>query len=163
MSVERADALACAQVPAPDAQLSAEEATAQAQQLVQHVVPAVQGFFRAISLRSAINANSLQDTLRLLTLWFEYGGEPRVQKALKQVRERAAAAAVKGRADSICVCRATQGFEMLSIDTWLQVIPQIIARLHNTHPAVGQMIQDLLAQVGREHPQVSATARLAAA
>lgn len=33
-------------------------------------MPAVEGFFRSISLSQG---SSLQDTLRLLTLWFEYG------------------------------------------------------------------------------------------
>ena len=56
------------------------------------------GFFRSIALSSG---NSLQDTLRLLTLWFKYGYDGNVDQAM------------------------TQGFGDVSIDTWLQVIPQV--------------------------------------
>ena len=58
------------------------------------------GFFRSISLS---HGNSLQDTLRLLTLWFKYGHEATVDQAM------------------------TEGFGDVSIDTWLQVIPQVRA------------------------------------
>lgn len=36
----------------------------------QYAVPAVEGFFKSIALSKG---NSLQDTLRMLTLWFDYG------------------------------------------------------------------------------------------
>nr|CAD7398438.1 unnamed protein product [Timema poppensis] len=41
----------------------------------QFTVPAVDGFFRSIALS---HGSSLQDTLRLLTLWFDYGQWPEV-------------------------------------------------------------------------------------
>ncbi|KAJ1563647.1 phosphatidylinositol kinase- protein kinase tor1, partial [Nowakowskiella sp. JEL0078] len=66
--------------------------------IVAHVVPSVQGFFRSIALSK--NGNSLQDTLRLLTLWFKYGFQQDVNVAIGE------------------------GFNNVSIDTWLQVIPQ---------------------------------------
>lgn len=49
-----------------------------------------------------------QDILRLLTLWFNHGGAPDVEAAL------------------------LEGFGLVSIDTWLVVIPQIIARIHTS-------------------------------
>nr|CAD7572023.1 unnamed protein product [Timema californicum] len=42
-------------------------------------VPAVDGFFRSIALS---HGSSLQDTLRLLTLWFDYGQWPEVYDAI---------------------------------------------------------------------------------
>lgn len=63
-----------------------------------HIVPAIKGFFRSISLSPSF---SLQDTLRLLTLWFKHG-------ALKEVEQALA-----------------DGFSTVSMDTWLQVIPQV--------------------------------------
>ena len=62
---------------------------------------ALQGFFRSITLGSS---DSIQDLLRLLTLWFRYGGEPLVEQAL------------------------LDGFDAVMIDMWLVVLPQIIAR-----------------------------------
>lgn len=47
------------------------------------------------------SSGSLQDILRLLTLWFNYGHAPDVEAALQE------------------------GFAHVSIDTWLAVIPQV--------------------------------------
>ncbi|KAI9091315.1 armadillo-type protein [Phlyctochytrium arcticum] len=94
--------------------------------LVAHVVPSVQGFFRSIALSKG---NSLQDTLRLLTLWFKYGYQPDVNIAIGE------------------------GFNSVSIDTWLQVIPQLIARIHTPNSHVRRLIHQLLSDVGKEHPQ----------
>ena len=94
--------------------------------LIQHIVPSVQGFFRSISLSIG---NSLQDTLRLLTLWFKYGYQQDVNSAI------------------------AEGFSTVTIDTWLEVIPQLIARIHAPSPLVRRLIHQLLADVGKEHPQ----------
>ncbi|KAI1775912.1 FAT-domain-containing protein [Hypoxylon cercidicola] len=94
--------------------------------IINHVVPAVQGFFKSIALSSG---SSLQDTLRLLTLWFAHGGSGEVNAAV------------------------TQGFGTVSVDTWLEVIPQLIARINQPNQRVRQSIHNLLADVGRNHPQ----------
>lgn len=41
----------------------------------------------------------------------------------------------------------------MNVDTWLAVVPQMIARIHWKVPAVGGLIQALLIRVGRHHPQ----------
>ncbi|XP_046866806.1 serine/threonine-protein kinase Tor [Drosophila willistoni] len=92
----------------------------------QYAVPAVQGFFRSISL---IKGNSLQDTLRLLTLWFDYGHHAEVYEAL------------------------LSGMKLIEINTWLQVIPQLIARIDTHRKLVGQLIHQLLMDIGKNHPQ----------
>lgn len=94
--------------------------------LVDYVVPAVKGFFKSIALSMG---SSLQDTLRLLTLWFAHGGSPEVNAAV------------------------TEGFGSVSVDTWLEVIPQLIARINQPNTRVRQSIHNLLADVGRAHPQ----------
>ncbi|KAG0343766.1 phosphatidylinositol kinase- protein kinase tor1 [Podila humilis] len=95
--------------------------------LVQrYVIPSVDGFFKSIALSEG---NSLQDTLRLLTLWFKYGHRPDVSAAL------------------------AKGFSTVSIDTWLQVIPQLIARIHAPSQNVHRLIHQLLADLGKAHPQ----------
>ncbi len=93
---------------------------------LQYVIPSVMGFFKSIALSSG---NSLQDTLRLLTLWFKFGHRADVSVAL------------------------SDGFSSVSIDTWLQVIPQLIARIHAPSPNVHRLIHQLLADIGKEHPQ----------
>lgn len=94
--------------------------------VADHVVPAVQGFFKSIALSSS---SSLQDTLRLLTLWFAHGGDSEVNTVI------------------------LEGFNDVSVDTWLEVIPQLIARINQPVPRVRGSIHRLLAEVGKAHPQ----------
>eukprot|EP00252_Welwitschia_mirabilis_P018999 TRINITY_DN4284_c0_g1_i1.p1 TRINITY_DN4284_c0_g1~~TRINITY_DN4284_c0_g1_i1.p1 ORF type:complete len:1768 (+),score=306.64 TRINITY_DN4284_c0_g1_i1:368-5305(+) len=97
----------------------------------QYVVDAVRGYFCSIAFGANTTGgdDSLQDILRLLTLWFNYGAAPNVQEALQE------------------------GFQYVNIDTWLVVLPQIIARIHSNIPAVRELIQSLLVRIGRNHPQ----------
>ena len=94
--------------------------------VLDHVVPAVRGFFRSIALTKA---SSLQDTLRLLTLWFAHGSHHEVNTAI------------------------LEGFNDVSIDIWLEVIPQLIARINQPNPRVRSSVHRLLAEVGKAHPQ----------
>ncbi|KAJ3067743.1 phosphatidylinositol kinase- protein kinase tor1 [Podochytrium sp. JEL0797] len=98
----------------------------QPQILISHVVPSIEGFFQSVSLSKG---NSLQDTLRLLTLWFKYGYNQDVNMAI------------------------SEGFTSVTIDTWLQVIPQLIARIHAPIQQVRRLLHQLLSDVGRAHPQ----------
>ena len=99
----------------------------------RHVAPAISGFFRSIALGGSDlrkgKSGSLQDILRLLTLWFNHGAAPEVEAAL------------------------VEGFGHVSIDTWLAVIPQIVARIHSNSTPVRSLIHQLLVRVGRQHPQ----------
>jgi serine/threonine-protein kinase mTOR len=70
-----------------------------------------------------------QDVLRLLTLWFRHGRRVEVQRAM------------------------AAGCETVSVDTWLEVLPQLIARIHTDTPAINELLQSLLARVGQRHPQ----------
>ncbi|KAG0200191.1 phosphatidylinositol kinase- protein kinase tor1 [Mortierella sp. GBA30] len=95
-------------------------------QSLQYVIPSITGFFRSIALSAG---NSLQDTLRLLTLWFKFGHRTDVSTAV------------------------AKGLLTVSVDTWLQVIPQLIARIHAPSQNVHRLIHQLLADVGKAHPQ----------
>ncbi|CAN6449978.1 unnamed protein product [Victoria cruziana] len=96
-----------------------------------YVVAAVTGYFHSIACAAASKGvdDSLQDILRLLTLWFNHGATAEVQMALQK------------------------GFALVSIDTWLVVLPQIIARIHSNNHAVRELIQSLLVRIGQQHPQ----------
>ena len=97
-----------------------------AQLMAQSIVPSVQGFFRSIALA---RGNALQDTLRLLTLWFKFGYQDHVSEAV------------------------SEGFSSVIVDTWLEVIPQIIARINAHSQKVRRLIHILLSDVGAAHPQ----------
>lgn len=49
-----------------------------------------------------------------------------------------------------------KGFTHVNINTWLVVLPQIIARIHSNNHAVRELIQSLLVRIGQSHPQVFA-------
>ena len=66
----------------------------------------------------------------MLTLWFDYGHWPEVYEAL------------------------VEGIKTIQIDTWLQVIPQLIARIDTPRQLVGRLINQLLTDIGKHHPQV---------
>ena len=101
------------------------EAVSQGQGLA-YVVPAISGFVRSIALG---RERALQDTLRLLTMWFKYGANPAVDEAVQH------------------------GFDTIPIDTWLLVTPQIIARIHSPIAAVRHSVHLLLNRVAKAHPQ----------
>ncbi|CAA0807435.1 Serine/threonine-protein kinase TOR [Striga hermonthica] len=97
----------------------------------QFVVAAVTGYFHSIACGAHAKGvdDSLQDILRLLTLWFNHGATSEVQLALQK------------------------GFSLVNINTWLVVLPQIIARIHSNNHAVRELIQALLVRIGQIHPQ----------
>lgn len=94
--------------------------------LINHVNNAITGFFNSIGLCETSN---LQDTLRLLTLWFKYGGDKEIAETIRN------------------------GVEQIHIDTWVQVIPQLIARIQIADPYLRSSIHDILLRVGRSHSQ----------
>ncbi|XP_042392379.1 serine/threonine-protein kinase TOR-like [Zingiber officinale] len=97
----------------------------------KYVVAAVTGYFYSIACASTAKGvdDSLQDILRLLTLWFNHGATSDVQMALQK------------------------GFLHVKIEMWLAVLPQIIARIHSNNKAVRELIQSLLVRIGKVHPQ----------
>ncbi|KAL4860725.1 hypothetical protein BDV12DRAFT_90500 [Aspergillus spectabilis] len=94
--------------------------------VTEHVIPAIRGFLRSIALSST---SSLQDILRLLTLWFTHGGDHEVNTVV------------------------TEGFTSVNIDTWLAATPQLIARINHPNIRVRESVHRLLAEVGKTHPQ----------
>ncbi|KAF1783413.1 Serine/threonine-protein kinase TOR [Phytophthora cactorum] len=82
-------------------------AVAASASVAPYIAPAIEGFFRSVALgRSRWAANVQQDILRVLTLWFAHGHRTDVHAALEK------------------------GFRSVSIETWLIVIPQLIAPPH---------------------------------
>ncbi|KAJ1882095.1 phosphatidylinositol kinase- protein kinase tor1 [Coemansia sp. RSA 486] len=91
-----------------------------------HVVPAVHGFFRAIQL--SMGFTTLQDMLRLLTVWFNYAQHKRVVETVQTE------------------------LNSISLQMWIQVIPQILARAHIQHESTVELIKRILVEVGKLHP-----------
>ncbi|ESO02673.1 hypothetical protein HELRODRAFT_161965 [Helobdella robusta] len=95
--------------------------------MAEHCKASIRGFLKSIALSDA--CSTLQDSLRILTMWFEYGNIPEVNGAL------------------------VEGVKTVAINNWIQVIPQLIARIDTPRPLVGRLVIQLLKDIGRQHPQ----------
>lgn len=102
----------------------------QADKVTPYVIEAIKGFVRSIVLgQGQPVANLLQDTLRLITLWFSYG----TKKGVFQILE--------------------SELEKVSPDNWLSVVPQLIARIHIKSNEISALLRKLLIKVASAHPQ----------
>eukprot|EP00048_Salpingoeca_helianthica_P003613 m.68925 g.68925 ORF g.68925 m.68925 type:complete len:2501 (+) comp12804_c0_seq1:29-7531(+) len=97
-------------------------------QALTHAITSVRAYFNAISLSKKREAN-IRDTLRLLTLWFTHGAQPELLESVKD------------------------GLNTVTVDTWLQVIPQLIARINLDDLPVRTALHSLLVRLGIIHPQ----------
>ena len=99
--------------------------------LIQNVKAALKGFIKAISLGGTQSSTSrtLQDLLRLLTLWFNHGDNDEVQMELQE------------------------GFTTIEIISWIEVVPQLMARFDIPKVKIQRSIHDLLIRIGKHHPQ----------
>lgn len=94
------------------------------------IVNAVDSFFKAIFYSKDLHgSNLIQDILRVLTLMFRYGHISEISNSL------------------------SEGINQISIDTWLDVIPQLIARLNITNQSTSKLLVDILTKLGETHPQ----------
>ena len=85
---------------------------------------------------TVLNQKLLSLLLRLLTLWFDYGQWPGVNDIMGE------------------------GIKSIQIDNWLQVIPQLIARIDTPRLLVQRLVHQLLVDIGKAHPQVRKSAIL---
>lgn len=99
--------------------------------LIPYVINSIKGFARSIILGQGQNnvATILQDTLRLLTLWFTYGAKAGVGQILKNE------------------------LDQISPDNWLSVIPQLIARMNLKTFEIAVLLKKLLIKLAAIHPQ----------
>jgi serine/threonine-protein kinase mTOR len=98
--------------------------------LANHVIAAAQGFSNAISLGTKRWIASVQqDMLNLLTCLFKYGDLPGVAKTINS------------------------GMRVITLEAWLGVLPQLLARIHIRKPSVRSVLHPLLTRLGEKHPQ----------
>ncbi|CAM9623049.1 unnamed protein product [Chrysoparadoxa australica] len=103
---------------------------AKKKRLTKHLVSAAEGLIRAISLgKKKWAALVCQDMLNLLTIWYRYGFLPEVLAVL------------------------SSGLNQINLDSWLGVVPQLIARINIAHAPSRQLLHSLLDRLGKKHPQ----------
>jgi len=95
-----------------------------------YIINAIDGFVKSLMYSKGQSmANILQDTLRLLTLWFSYGGKDQIGKKLKS---------------------SLQNIELV---TWLSVIPQLIARMNVKSIEISKLLRKTLGDIAKKMPQ----------
>eukprot|EP00980_Cylindrotheca_fusiformis_P012607 scaffold3084_cov144-Cylindrotheca_fusiformis.AAC.55 len=95
-----------------------------------HVITAIKGFFNAIGLGTKRwSASVQQDMLNLLTCLFKYGENTSIANIFNE-----------------CV-------DSVEIETWLGVLPQLLARIHIKNPSIRSVLHPLLIRLGEKHPQ----------
>ena len=88
------------------------------------IIEAIKGFVKSIILGfGQPTANVLQDTLRLITLWFSYGTKRGVSQILDIELDK------------------------VSPDNWLEVLPQLIARIHIKGKEISGLMRKLLTKL----------------
>ncbi|KAI0989132.1 hypothetical protein GJ496_004795 [Pomphorhynchus laevis] len=95
--------------------------------LRSHVIQCHNALYKSILLGTPISA--LQNILRFITLWFQFGNDATILRSLNGL------------------------LSSLPVETWLQVIPQLISRIDCKQINVAKSVQQLLASIGRKHPQ----------
>jgi len=98
------------------------------EQKAAHLKTAISAHFRCIEYGTG--THSLPATLRLLTMWFRHGDSAEVEDQM------------------------AAGFADVPADTWLDVVPQIIARLNSNAVRVKSLVHQILIAVGLRHPQL---------
>lgn len=98
--------------------------------ILTYIVNSLKGLFRAISLgTSKSSARVMQDMLCILNFWFKYGEHSEVNTALKE------------------------GLDSVPVDSWLGVLPQLIARIHHEGDLGRELLHGLLENLGNRHAQ----------
>jgi len=95
-----------------------------------HVVAAITSFVTAISIGTKRwSASVQQDMLNFLACLFKYGDQPAIASVINK-----------------CI-------ESVPIETWLGVLPQLLARIHIRNPSIRSVLHPLLVRLGEKHPQ----------
>ncbi|MES1920973.1 phosphatidylinositol kinase-related protein kinase tor1, partial [Bonamia ostreae] len=107
------------------------DALKQSKKAEKHCVLAARNFFKSFSLgeKGGRNFGTFQDALRVINLLFGSSQQKEVQEELEK------------------------GFKEVSVDIWLNVIPQIIARIMDGNCGEQKLVRDLLIHISETHPQ----------
>ena len=99
-------------------------------QLRNHIVASVNGFLKAICLgKKRWSASVQQDMLNFLTVLFTHGEISEVNKAINE------------------------GMDSVTIEMWLGVLPQLLARIQVKSVNIRGVLHGLLIKLGMKHPQ----------
>ena len=94
-----------------------------------YAINAIEGFTKNICIRGKNMSKILQDLLLLINIWFQIGNEEYIDKLMQEK------------------------IDVISIECWLLVIPQLLARINITNPLIKKTLILLLKKIGLKNPR----------
>ena len=95
---------------------------------LNYAINAIEGFTKSICIGKNIT-KILQDLLLLLDIWFRVGNEEIIDKIMNEK------------------------IEIISIDIWSMVIPQLITRINKPNPLIRKTLISILKKIGLNNPK----------
>ena len=96
---------------------------------INYAINAIEGFAKSICIGGKNISKILQDLLLLLDVWFQVGMEKSIDRLMNQK------------------------IEIISLDSWFLVIPQLLARINVTNPFIRKTLIFLLKKIGLKNPR----------
>ena len=97
---------------------------------INFAINAIEGFTKSICIGGKNISKVLQDLLLLLNIWFKVGTEESIDKLMNEK------------------------IDIISLDSWFLVIPQLLARINVTNPLIRKTIIFLLKKIGLKNPRI---------
>ena len=96
---------------------------------INYSINAIEGFTKSICLGGKNTSKILQDLLLLLNIWFQVGMDKTIDKLMNEK------------------------IDIISLDSWFLVIPQLLARINVTNPLIRNTLIILLKKIGLKNPR----------
>ena len=97
---------------------------------INFAINAIEGFTKSICIGGKNISKVLQDLLLLLNIWFKVGTEESIDKLMNEK------------------------IDIISLDSWFLVIPQLLARINVTNPLIRKTLIFLLKKIGLKNPRI---------
>ena len=94
-----------------------------------YAINAIEGFTKSICIGGNNMSKILQDLLLLINIWFQIGNEEYIDKLMNEK------------------------IDIISIECWLLIIPQLLARINITNPLIRKTLILLLKKIGLKNPR----------
>ena len=95
---------------------------------IDYAINAIEGFIKSICIGKNIS-KILQDLLLLLDIWFKVGKEEIIDKLINEK------------------------IEIISMDSWFMVIPQLLTRINTQNPLIRKTLVSILKKIGLNNPR----------
>ena len=96
---------------------------------IEYAINSIEGFTKSICIGGKNMSKILQDLLLLINIWFQIGNEEYIDKLIHEK------------------------IDMISIECWLLVIPQLLARINVTNELIRKTLILLLKKIGLKNPR----------